>query len=357
MEQLLLLHQWVSETLPKLASSGVLTPPVLSGKPLSLLPLTGDAGSRQYFRVNTSPECLLVNAPKQAGKSESGAYFAELSNLLRQQGVPTPTVYACDPDNNYLLIESFGSTDLLDVLSIESVEVYYPLAESTLIQLQQATQLTNHLPIYDSALLSKEMALFSEWFVENMLGHILSPEERQMFDQLTVFLTQKAVEQPQVVVHRDYHSRNLMYRDSGELGVIDFQDAVVGPITYDIVSLLKDCYARWPTESVQRWAMDYMNMANKAGVMEDVSPQQFLQWFDLMGLQRHIKVLGIFSRLSLRDGKDRYLNDLPLVMRYTLEVAQKYPQTQAFAQWFEQVLLPKAIAQPWYRDYKTAGDV
>ncbi|MFT7387126.1 MAG: aminoglycoside/choline kinase family phosphotransferase [Candidatus Endobugula sp.] len=357
MEQLMSLHRWVSAALPKLTAEGIFMPSDSSTQALVLLPLTGDAGFRQYYRVNTSPECLLVRGPKQPGKSESGAHFADLSSVLHQHGVPTPLIYACDIDNNYLLIESFGGTDLLDVLSADTVEAYYSLAQSTLIKLQQVDQLKDCLPVYDNAMLLQELALFPEWFVETMLGHELSSAERSMFDQLASFLSQRAAEQPQVVVHRDYHSRNIMYRDSGELGVIDFQDAVYGPITYDLASLLKDCYVRWPPEDVQRWAMDYMKMAIKAGVMPEVSSQQFVQWFDLMGLQRHIKVLGIFARLSLRDGKNRYLSDLPLVMRYTLETAQKYPHTQAFAQWFERVLLPMIMLQPWYHDHNIAGDV
>jgi aminoglycoside/choline kinase family phosphotransferase len=354
MEYPKLLQQWVSATLSEEPLCGRFS---VLGENVRLSKLEGDAGFRQYYRVNTTPESLVVYAPQQSSKSESAIYFSELSQLLHRQDVPTPLIYACDEMNNRLLIESFGRTDLLDVLTSKSVDGYYSIALSVLLRVQQVPSSTIKLPKYDQSLLSQEMSLFPEWFVEKMLGYQLSVAEREMFGQLTGSLAQQALEQPQVFVHRDYHSRNLMYRDSGELGVIDFQDAVYGPITYDLVSLLKDCYVRWSPEDVQQWAIDYMHMASKAGVMQEVSPKQFLQWFDLMGLQRHIKVLGIFARLSLRDGKDRYLNDLPLVMRYTLETAKKYPQTQAFAQWFEQVLLPKVMAQPWYRDYKTAGDV
>jgi len=225
-----------------------------------------------------------------------------------------------------------------------------------LLKLQQIPQSALSVPAYDKGLLQQEMALFSEWFTAELLGHSLSDEEQSMFGELCDFLVAQAIEQPQVLVHRDYHSRNLMYQASAPLGVIDFQDAVWGPISYDVVSLLRDCYVRWSPKDVQRWALAYGEMAHNAGVIPAVSPQQFLQWFDFMGLQRHIKVLGIFARLNLRDGKPRYLDDLPLVIRYVLDVAQQYPQAQGFAIWFEKKLLPIAIKQPWYRDHTRAGD-
>src|SRR5690606_37772452 len=143
-----------------------------------------------------------------------------------------------------------------------------------------------------------------------------------------------ALEQPQVLVHRDFHSRNLIYRPDGPPGVIDFQDAVVGPVTYDLVSLLRDCYIRWPHEQVRRWTLGYAGVAQQAGILQAVSEAQFLRWFDWMGLQRHIKVLGIFARLSLRDHKHGYLNDLPLVIDYTLEVARLYSEGSEFVAWF-----------------------
>lgn len=328
----------------------------LPDEPLSLTPLAGDAGFRQYYRVNTLPESLLVVAPLDAGKSESGAHFAELSKRLRSCGVATPAIYASDPVNNYLLIESFGQTDLLDVLSPKTVDQYYEQAQSTLMVLQKAPASAIALPVYDHNLLMQEMSLFSRWFVSEMLAYTLSEHEERVIEGVMQHLAVSALEQPQVLVHRDYHSRNLMPCNDGRLGVIDFQDAVYGPITYDLVSLLKDCYVRWTPAQVDAWAVAYLQKAVDAGLMDAVPQQQFMAWFHGMGLQRHIKVLGIFARLSIRDGKQRYLQDLPLVIRYVLEASYRYPQTQAFAQWFEEALLPAIEAQPWYSDYRIAGD-
>ncbi|MGS2717145.1 aminoglycoside phosphotransferase family protein [Eionea flava] len=347
------LVEWVRETLAKEVEETVCR---LPNTPLSLTPLAGDAGFRQYYRANTVPESLLVVAPVDAGRSESGAYFAELSERLRSYGVATPAIYASDPDNNYLLIESFGRTDLLDVLSPETVDRYYEQAQSMLLLLQKTPASAIELPRYEPELLTQEMLLFSQWFVNDMLAYTLSEAEERIIEDVMTHLATSAREQPQVLVHRDYHSRNLMLCDDGRLGVIDFQDAVYGPITYDLVSLLKDCYVRWAPEQVDAWAMLYMQQAADAGLMKAVPQEQFMAWFHWMGLQRHIKVLGIFARLSIRDGKQRYLQDLPLVIRYVLEASHRYPQTQIFAQWFEDTLLPMIEAQSWYTDYRAAGD-
>jgi len=347
------LSQWISTVIAESPASDVLA---LDGKRLMLTPLAGDAGFRRYYRVNTRPESLLVDAPQDSGNSESARYFADLSGILRSQHVNTPAIYACDETANRLLIESFGSTDLLDVLSSETVDGHYSSALFILLKLQQVPRSVLSLPRYDDSLLRQEMALFPEWFSRELLGYRLLPEEEALFHELCDSLVAQALEQPQVLVHRDYHSRNLMYQASAELGVIDFQDAVWGPITYDLVSLLRDCYVRWSPVEVKRWALAYGELAHDAGVMPEVPPQQFLQWFDLMGLQRHIKVLGIFARLHLRDGKSRYLENLPLVIRYVVDVARQYPQTQAFADFFEEKLLPLAAQQAWYQDYATAGD-
>src|SRR5690606_17755365 len=173
--------------------------------------------------------------------------------------------------------------------------------------------------------------------------------EEEMIAGVFEALVESALEQPSCFVHRDYHSRNLIHREFGPPGVIDFQDALWGPFTYDLVSLLRDCYVRWPKESVERWALTYASMAKDVGIAPaDMSAEQFMRWFDLMGAQRHIKVLGIFARLALRDNKYGYLPDLPLVIRYTLEVLGAYPQFHDFVEWFKQRILPLAQNQTWY---------
>jgi aminoglycoside/choline kinase family phosphotransferase len=329
---------------------------IKSPETLSLSPLSGDAGFRQYFQVNTSLPLLAVMAPKTDGVSESAIHFTRLATSLKQQGVPAPEVIACDTENNFLLIERFEGGDLYHQLNTDTVDTLYSESLLILLQLQQISPLNCTIGHYDKALLLKEMQLFPEWFVEQLLAYPLSEIEKKQLQHCFDFLVEQALEQPKVLVHRDYHSRNLIYREAQPPGVIDFQDAVWGPMTYDPVSLLRDCYVRWPVEDVQRWAIAYGNMAYELGILPHVSSAQFLQWFDTMGLQRHIKVLGIFARLWLRDGKSRYLSDLPLVIRYTLEIAEQYPQTKGFADWFKRTLLPLAEQQEWYSDYRCAGE-
>lgn len=345
------LVQWVGSTLDD--------HPVIqreANSPIQLTALAGDAGFRQYYRINTMPPLLLVTAPHTPGVSESADYFSSLSSILRHQGIPTPMVLSCDSERNLLLIECFEGRDLFDELSEDTADILYGEALLILLRLQQIPRSRLAVADYDAPLLMQEMALFREWFVEELLGYTLSESEQALIESSFAFLQAQAIEQPQVLVHRDYHSRNLLYREGEAPGVIDFQDAVWGPITYDLVSLLRDCYIRWSPERVKQWVMGYGNMAYELGLLPTTSTEQFLQWFDTMGLQRHIKVLGIFARLSLRDGKHRYLTDLPLVIRYVLEVANHYPETKAFAEWFEAQLLPRIQDQPWYSDYLLAGD-
>ncbi len=193
------------------------------------------------------------------------------------------------------------------------------------------------------------MALFTDWFLPKLIGYNTNAQERAMLETTFDTLVTSALAQPQVLVHRDYHSRNIIYREAAPLGVIDFQDGVVGPITYDLVSLLRDCYVAWPQSQVETWALDYMAQAKAFNLLiADVDAVTFMRWFDLMGLQRHIKVLGIFARLSLRDGKDRYLNDLPLVIAYVRYVAKKHPELSPFFVWFEEVVVPRAQACDWF---------
>ncbi len=317
---------------------------------LSLSAISGDAGFRQYFRVDAGVPLLAVMAPLTEGVSESAAHFAALAQGFKHHDIPVPDIFACDESRNFLLIECFQGGDLYDQLSLETVDALYNQALLILLRLQQISHFSVPVGEYNEELLLNEMRLFEEWFVEQLLGYSLSEVEKTQLTDCFDFLVEQALQQPRVLVHRDYHSRNLIYRGAQLPGVIDFQDAVWGPMTYDLVSLLRDCYIRWPSEDVKRWALSYGRMAYEAGVLPTAPTDKFLTWFDTMGLQRHIKVLGIFARLWLRDHKNRYLKDLPLVMRYTLEVAEQYPQTKAFAEWFKCVLLPLAEAQPWYKD-------
>ncbi|WP_308363897.1 MULTISPECIES: phosphotransferase [unclassified Microbulbifer] len=324
-----------------------------SGESVALQTLAGDAGFRRYFRTLDAPSLIAVDSPPE--RTNPGRFVA-VADYLRRHGIHTPMVVAADVERGYMLLEDLGDRQLLGLLNEDSVEGLYAEVLSELLCLQQIPPEDDLFPPYNRELLLAEMRILPEWLAGRLLGHSLSEEENRLLEDTFSLLLDSATEQPQVLVHRDYHSRNLMVRDGERPGVVDFQDAVWGPVTYDLASLLRDCYVRWPRERVEHWALCYADTAESAGILESVPPQTFLRWFDWMGLQRHIKVLGLFPRLYLRDGKRGYLPDLPLVIRYTLEVAGRYPELKPFADWFRSELLPLAERQDWYRDYRNAGE-
>lgn len=337
---------WARGQLP----SAVISPP--SG--LSAHALAGDAGFRHYFRLNTRPSLIAVIAPPER---ENNPAFVAKGAALGRVGVHVPQVHAVDFERGFMLLEDLGDDLFLPLLDATSVAELYGAAEHTLTLIQKASPDPGVFPDYSEGLLREEMQLFPQWFVSGLLGIRLDDNEQRMLDDTFAVLASSALAQPQVVVHRDYHSRNLLRLPEGGVGVIDFQDAVVGAFSYDLVSLLKDCYIRWPAELVRSRALAFLREAwHYHGGGAKVDDGQLLTWFDLMGLQRHIKVLGIFARLWLRDGKPRYLSDLPLVLRYTLEVTRHYTEFSPFHQWFEARLMPAIVEQPWYRAWQQAGD-
>ncbi|HOY24260.1 MAG TPA: phosphotransferase [Cellvibrio sp.] len=321
---------------------------------IALTPIASDAGFRRYFRFTSPSRWLAVDAPPQ---TEDTHQFVALACYLSEHQVSTPKILVADETEGFLLVEDFGDDLLHRQLSPSTAHALYREAFSSLVSLAACPDQPALLPRYDLELLRGELNIFSEWFVAALLGYQLNPIEKTMLDELFKVLESSALAQPQCLVHRDFHSRNLLIRNDNSLGVIDFQGALWGSCTYDLVSLLKDCYIRWPAEQVTAWATDYHQTAIKAGLLDaSIDAKTYLRWFDWMGLQRHIKVLGIFARLNLRDGKPHYLKDLPLVIRYTVEVAQSYPELKPFADWFCDKLLPLAEQQVWYSDYRQAGD-
>jgi len=331
------LQQWVERSLPR---------QFLTSAAPQLFPLSGDAGFRRYFRVNCAPSLLAVSAPPEHENNEA---FVRIAALLKYGGVRTPRIYAVDYSQGFLLLEDFGDQLLLPLLSSETADRFYQKAEDTLLVLQGVPLADSGLAVYDRQRLRDEMRLFPEWFLKQLLGLDITTEDSRLIEQTFEQLVTSALSQPEVIVHRDFHSRNLMLLADGDIGVIDFQDAVRGPLTYDLVSLLRDCYIRWPAEYVSRRARNYYRRVVATGVADTVPDSQFLRWFDLMGLQRHIKVLGIFARLWLRDGKPGYLTDLPLVLHYTLEQLTPYPELHDFKSWFERRVMPLVQIQPWYQ--------
>ncbi len=313
-------------------------------------PLAGDASFRRYFRVRgVQASLILCDAPPEKEKNREFVYTA---GVLAEHGVRVPRVHGADLERGFLVLEDLGDTTLLPLLSAANVDNYYHRALKMLIPLARVDCSTLDFPDYSADRLREEMDLFPHWFCEQMLGIDMHGKGHELFVALVETLTGRALAQARVLVHRDYHSRNLMVLDSGELAVIDFQDAVCGPLTYDAVSLLRDCYVRWPEEQVRRWALAYHQQLGDAGIRVP-DAEAFLVDFDWMGLQRHIKVLGIFCRLYLRDGKAGYLPDLPRVLAYVRSVLGHYPGEPAiarFSAWLEETVVPRAVEASWFRE-------
>ncbi|MCK5904523.1 MAG: phosphotransferase, partial [Gammaproteobacteria bacterium] len=244
-------------------------------------------------------------------------------------------------EQGFMVLSDLGSMPYLDRLNNETADDLYADAITALIKIQHAD--TQGLPVYNADLLQQEMQLMPDWFLGTLLQFNLDKSQQEIISQTFANLTNVVLEQPQAFVHRDYHSRNLMLTKTDNPGIIDYQDAVLGAITYDLVSLLRDCYIAWPENRVAQWALVYRDQAVEAGVIESVDNDTFMRWFDLMGLQRHIKVLGIFARLYHRDGKKNYLNDLPQTFEYVMQVGKKHPETQALVRLFEDLGIAEKI--------------
>lgn len=311
-ERLVLLQHWLQN---------IASPPV---KPETIRPASADASFRRYFRVDAADgqTYIAMDAPPP---QENVRPYIQVAALLGETGVSVPKVLAQDEDHGFLLLTDLGSTTYLNQLNLASAHKLYMDAIDALLQFQVHSE-PGVLPEYDRELLLREMTLFPDWYIAQHLRATLS--EKQSADLKSVFnlILANNLAQPQVYVHRDYHSRNLMVLPSGNPGILDFQDAVYGPITYDLVSLLRDAYIQWDEELVLDWVIRYWERAKRAGLPVNPDIDIFYRDFEFMGLQRHLKVLGIFARLNYRDGKSAYLNDLPLVMDYTRRAAQRYTE-------------------------------
>ncbi|UFS61785.1 phosphotransferase [Sulfurimonas sp. HSL-3221] len=298
---------------------------------------SADASFRRYFRLRRGREKLIVMDASL--EKESLAPFLDVTGRLLGVDVKAPQVYLEDRAEGFLVLEDFGSRSLLNVLNEANFDSYYSSAIDEIVKMQAAD--AEGLPLYDKPFLHFEMDLMKTWFLEKYLGMTLSEEEERMLAEVLDTISETVLSQPQgVFVHRDFHSRNIMVTPSDETGVIDYQDAMKGAVTYDLVSLLKDLYIRFEPEEMAALALRFRD---RAGIVADDAT--FLKWFDFMGLQRHIKVLGIFARLWLRDGKPGYLGDLPLTLRYTIEAANRYEETKPLAALLERVTLPPLPAK------------
>ncbi len=291
----------------------------------SLRPASNDASFRRYFRIDSGhPQHRTLIAMDAPPPMEDCTPFVQVARLFSATGLRVPQVLEADLAQGFLLLSDLGEQTFLDVLDDSNANALHAEASEALVKLQQASR-DSVLPPYDRTLLLRELMLFPEWYVEKHKGHRLSDADRAVLEAAFETLIASALAQPQVFVHRDYHSRNLMHLPgSGTPGVLDFQDAVQGPITYDLVSLLRDAYVSWPEERELDWAIRHWQRARAAGLPVDADFGEFYRAFEWMGLQRHLKVLGIFARLYHRDGKDRYLADLPRVLAYTGRTASRY---------------------------------
>lgn len=286
-----------------------------------------DASFRRYFRVgNNGSSFVAMDAPADLEEFET---FIRIAKKFKQVGLNVPEILAADHENGFALMTDFGNTTYLEQLSRANADSLYKDAIDSLVLLQQATHTdVEFLPPYNCELIVSEMELFREWYLKCHLQIATSPAISDVLDHTFEILRAKAAEQPKVWVHRDYHSRNLMVVQNNNPGILDFQDAVYGPVSYDLVSLLRDCYVVWDQETVDQWVRLYLNKARQAGVRFDFDQGQFIEWFDWIGIQRHIKVAGIFSRLNYRDKKSKFLEDIPTVMAYIESVSKKYPELQ-----------------------------
>ena len=290
---------------------------------------SSDASFRKYYRLTKEDKSFIVM--DSSLELDSLSPFIEISARLYKASVKAPKILEENRQEGYLILEDFGNTLLLDVLNENNFRELYTDSINEILKMQDANP--DGLPLYDKKFLHFEMDLMKEWYLEKKLCLKLSEQENSMLEATLQNISSIVLQQPQnLFVHRDFHSRNIMLTNKQEIGVIDYQDAMSGALTYDLVSLLKDCYISFKRSEIEKLVLHFRD---KKAI--NATDAEFLQWFDFMGLQRHIKVLGVFSRLHLRDKKDGYLKDIPLTLKYTIETASRYEQTQEFAAFLERV--------------------
>jgi aminoglycoside/choline kinase family phosphotransferase len=320
MQRLELVHQWLAGLFP--------------GRPHSVAPASADASFRRYFRVtfDDGSSRIVMDAPPE---HEDCRPFIHVAGLLHGAGVNAPEVLAQDLGRGLLLLTDLGRTTYLDALDDSSADSLFRDAIDALVKWQLASR-PNELPPYDEALLRRELALFPDWYVARHLGTPLTAAQQDALEGVQALLLQNILAQPQVYVHRDYMPRNLMVCADNP-GVLDFQDAVCGPITYDVASLFRDAFISWEEERVLDWAVRYWEKAKRAGLPVDADFGAFYRDMEWMGLQRHLKVLGIFARINYRDGKPKYLADTPRFLHYVRHAATRYAQLAPLARLLDEL--------------------
>lgn len=322
---------------------------LFGARDFEVAPASADASFRRYFRVTRSGETwIAMDAPPD---KEDMRPYVSVAQMLADIGVNAPRVLELDLQQGFLLNTDLGSRTYLAALDASAdAERLYGDAIDALVRIQARGGMhAQALPPYDETLLRREMRLFPDWFCERHLGLTLSDADAHALAGVFDRLAAEALRQPRVFVHRDYHSRNLMVcdgaREGANPGILDFQDAVRGPVTYDLVSLLRDCYIAWPAAHVQRWMLRFREQAADARVGVGASEDEFRRWFDFMGVQRHLKAIGIFARLSHRDGKPGYLRDVPRTLEYVSAVSEQYPELRPLRDLVETRVRPALAAQ------------
>lgn len=302
----------------------------LAGDLPPLVAASADASFRRYWRLahGDGGTVIAVDAPPE---TEDNAAFVRLARELGAIGLNVPRIIAADLDRGFLLVGDLGERQYLDHLDAANADRLYSDAIGALIALQAAGPQSG-LPVYDEPFLRRELAIFDQWLLDGLLRLPRAEQDRPMLELTYDLLVENALAQPRVCVHRDFHSRNLMLSGTANPGILDFQDAVLGPVTYDLVSLLRDCYIDWPEARVRSWAEAYLSLALQCGILREEQVASFARWFDLMGMQRHLKAAGIFARLALRDGRPDYLGYLPRTLGYVCDVGARYPALQPLAE-------------------------
>ncbi len=311
---------------------------ILGTSAFNLKPASEDASFRTYHRLFLKNKTFIVmDAPPE---QENCKVFIKITKKLRACDVNVPIIHNVNIEQGFLLLSDLGNDLYLNKLNKSSIYELYSDALSTLVAIQVLVNVGG-VDEYDKSLLISEMNLFREWLIEKHLNIKLSDSQVKILTTLFDLLVNNALQQPKVFVHRDFHSRNLMVTKENNPGVIDYQDAVYGPISYDLVSILKDCYIKWPKEEIDKWVDFYLNKLYEEKAQYRINRDEFVRWFDLMGVQRHLKASGIFARLSHRDGKHNFLEDIPRTLSYILDLKETYEELQSVCIILEELVLPR----------------
>lgn len=316
---------------------------VLTSSDFGIAAASNDASFRRYYRVrHRSGTFIAMDAPPD--KEDCGP-FVKIAAAFGQLGLNVPRVLEADTEQGFLLLTDLGQYTYLRELNRDNYRRLYRDALNALFVLQTRGTPGDVLPDYSAALLMNEMALFRDWFLDRHLGVAMDNGTAAALQEAFEFLAAAALEQPRVWVHRDYHSRNLMVTADNNPGILDFQDAVFGPVTYDLVALLRDCYVSWPAARVKAWLTGYYRRLRRSGLLPpEADAARFRLWFDLMGVQRHLKAAGIFARLHHRDGKPDYLKEIPRTLNYVVEVCGQYRELGGLREVFERHVIPRMPA-------------